>query len=60
MKIGVQPDSVLRELADSATKGDTVRLGSFKKMNAQDMYEIYKAANHASGGTGGVRNDCFK
>ena len=47
MKIGVQPDSVLRELADSATKGDTVRLGSFKKMNAQDMYEIYKAANHA-------------
>lgn len=47
MKIGVQPDSVLRELADSATKGDMVRLGSFKKMNAQDMYEIYKAANHA-------------
>ena len=47
MKIGVQPDSVLRELADSATKGDTVRLGSFKKMNAQDKYEIYKAANHA-------------
>ena len=47
MKIGVQPDSVLRELADSATKGDTVRQGSFKKMNAQDMYEIYKAANHA-------------
>ena len=42
-----EPDSVLRELADSATKGDTVRLGSFKKMNAQDMYEIYKAANHA-------------
>ena len=46
MAIGVQPDEVLVKMADSATKGDTVLLGSFKKMNAQDMYEVYKAANH--------------
>lgn len=44
--IGVQPDEVLRSLAASATKGDTVQLGCFKKLTAQDMYEIYKAANH--------------
>lgn len=46
MKIGVQPDEVLKKMADSATKGDTVKLGCFKELDAQDMYEIYKAANH--------------
>ena len=44
----LQPDleEVLKKMADSATKGDTVKLGCFKKLSAQDMYEIYKAANH--------------
>lgn len=46
MKIGVLADDVLLEMADRATKGDTVELGSFKKLKKQDMYEIYKAANH--------------
>ena len=46
MHIGVQPDEVLYKMADLATKGDTVLLGSFKKMNRQDMYNIYKIANH--------------
>lgn len=46
LEIGVQPDEVLKKLADSATKGDTIQLGSFKKINAKDAYEIYKAANH--------------
>lgn len=46
MNIGVQPEEVLKRMADSATKGDTVNLGCFKKLNQQDMYEIYKAANH--------------
>lgn len=46
MNIGVQPEEVLKRMADSATKGDTVKLGCFKKLSAQDMYEIYKAANH--------------
>ena len=46
LEIGVQSDEVLRKLADSATKGDTILLGAFKKIDAQDAYEIYKAANH--------------
>ncbi len=46
MKIGVQPDEALKKMAESATKGDTVKLGCFKKLDMQDMYEIYKAANH--------------
>lgn len=46
MSIGVQPDEILRKMADSATKGNTVKLGCFKQLDAQDMYEIYKAANH--------------
>lgn len=46
MGMGVQPDEVLKDLAWRATKGDTVQLGSFMKMNAQNMYEIYKSANH--------------
>ncbi len=46
MKTGVLEDDVLMQMADSATKGDTVELGSFKKLKKQDMYEIYKAANH--------------
>ncbi len=46
MKIGVLSDDALRKMADSATKGDTVKLGCFKKLGAQEMYEIYKAANH--------------
>lgn len=44
--IGIQPDEVLRRMAEKATKGDTVKLGCFKKLDMQDMYEIYKAANH--------------
>lgn len=44
--IGVQPDTVLEEMADSATKGDTVKLGCFKKLGKKEMYEIYQMANH--------------
>ena len=46
MSIGVQKDQVLREMAEHATKGDTLKLGCFKKLTAQDVYEIYQAANH--------------
>lgn len=46
LSMGVQTDEVLRSLAEAATKGDTVRLGCFKKLTAQDAYEIYQAANH--------------
>ena len=46
MNMGVQPGDVLWKMAQLATKNDTLLLGSFKKMNAQDMYNIYKMANH--------------
>ena len=46
LEIGVQPDEVLKKLADSATKGDTMLLGAFKKINAADALAIYRAANH--------------
>lgn len=46
LSIGVQPDEVLKKMAESATKGDTVKLGCFKRLDMQDMYEIYKMANH--------------
>ncbi|MGN1266641.1 MAG: iron-containing alcohol dehydrogenase [Dorea sp.] len=46
MKMGVQPDEVLWKMSLLATKNDTVLLGSFMKMNAQDMFNIYKMANY--------------
>ncbi|MCD8300516.1 MAG: iron-containing alcohol dehydrogenase [Clostridiales bacterium] len=44
--IGVQPEEVLREMADSATDGGTVKLGCFQPMDAEDMFRIYKMADH--------------
>lgn len=46
MKTGILSDEVLRAMANLATKDDTVLLGTFKKMNAEDMYQIYQMANH--------------
>lgn len=46
MKTGILSDEVLRTMANLATKDDTVLLGTFKKMNAEDMYQIYQMANH--------------
>lgn len=46
MRMGVVADEILKEMADKATSGDTVKLGSFWKMGAKELYEIYKAANH--------------
>lgn len=46
LSIGVQPDEVLKKMAESATKGDTVKLGCFRQLDMQDMYEIYKMADH--------------
>lgn len=46
LSVGVLPDEVLKQMADNATKQDTVKLACFKKLTAHDVYEIYKAANH--------------
>ncbi len=47
LSIGVQPDEALKKMAQSGTNNDTVKQGSFKPMGMQDMYEIYRMANHA-------------
>ena len=46
MKMGIQPDEVLKEMAGKATAGDTMKVGAFQKMGAKELYEIYKKANH--------------
>ena len=46
MKMGVQPDEVLKEMAGKATAGDTMKVGAFQKMGEKELYEIYKKANH--------------
>ena len=43
--IGVQEDEVLQAMANQATKGDTVRLGSFRSLNAADAAAVYRLAN---------------
>ena len=46
MKMGIQPDEVLNEMAGKATAGDTMKVGAFQKMGEKELYEIYKKANH--------------
>ena len=60
LSIGVQPDEVLKKMAESATKGDTVKLGCFKRLDMQDMYEIYKMANHQKVDCGKKNQECVK
>lgn len=43
--IGVQPDEVLWGMADKATRGDAMRLGSFKPVNKEAAFAIYQLAN---------------
>lgn len=43
--IGVQEDTVLRELAMDATMNDTVELSFIRKLCAEDVFEIYKMSN---------------
>lgn len=43
--IGVQPEEVLVQMADKATQGDTIRLGSFLPLDRQKALEIYRLAN---------------
>lgn len=43
--VGVLEDDVLHELAMDATMNDTVKLSFIRKLDAQDVYEIFKMAN---------------
>ena len=44
--IGVQSDEVLGELAFSCTHQDKRLVGSLKPLNKEDIFEIYRTANH--------------
>ena len=43
--IGVQPEEALREMALGCTYQRTRKVGTFKVLDVEDIYEIYKAAN---------------
>ncbi len=45
MKMGAQPDEVLHKLTALMTNNGAMRYGTFKLMEGQDVYEVYKAAN---------------
>ncbi len=45
LRIGVQTDDLLKKLADSATSGDTVRLGVFQPLDMNDAVAVYRMAN---------------
>lgn len=44
--IGVQSDDVLRQLADSCVFHGKRTIGGFKELDGEDVYAIYKLANH--------------
>jgi alcohol dehydrogenase YqhD (iron-dependent ADH family) len=43
--IGIKDDSVLKEMATGCSRGGTRTIGSFKVLDENDIYEIYKIAN---------------
>lgn len=44
--IGIQEEGVLRDLAMDATKEDTIRLSVIRPLDAEDVLEIFRKANH--------------
>lgn len=46
LKIGVQSEETLRELADRCVFRGTRKVGHFKELDREDCYRIYKMANH--------------
>lgn len=43
--IGVQSDEALMGMAEKATRGDTMKIGSFKPLDRQRAFEVYQLAN---------------
>lgn len=46
LSCGVQPESVLQDLAYHCTYGNTRTIGSFQVLNYDDILAIYRLANH--------------
>lgn len=47
LEAGVLSEEIIRELADRTTNYGAITIGNFKKLDTQEVYEIYKKANHA-------------
>lgn len=46
LETGVLSEETLQELAERTTNYGKLSIGQFQKLNTQEIYEIYKAANH--------------
>ncbi len=46
LSIGLQTDDLLKKLAEGATNGDTMKLGTFQPLDMQDALAVYRMANH--------------
>lgn len=47
LEAGVLSEEVLLELSERTTNYGAIKIGNFKKLDTQEVYEIYKKANHA-------------
>ena len=46
LECGVLTEEVLQELSERTTNYGAICIGQFKKLDTQDVYNIYRAANH--------------
>lgn len=47
LEMGVLKEETIRELAERTTSGGKIKIGTFVPLATEDVYEIFKAANHA-------------
>ena len=47
LEAGVLAEETIHELAERTTNCGAIQIGNFKKLDTQEVYEIYKKANHA-------------
>ena len=45
LKIGIQSEEIINELTDRATKNGTLEFKRFRKLNREDVFNIFKMAN---------------
>lgn len=45
LKIGIQSEKIINELTDRATKNGTLEFKRFRKLNREDVFNIFKMAN---------------
>ena len=46
LECGVLSDDVIRELAERTTNYGKIKIGTFCPIGTEEVYEIYKKANH--------------